>query len=402
MALIISMFIKAAIVSGMLPNKIEAKPIIKLPVIELKKENKLKYQEVAIAETNIKKPFFSNKSLDTKIDEYISNNSCETLKYNYYDLGKNRVSVFLNCGTPKSILYDYKNNEEITFKSLLTDYQKFIEESKRLLKLKYPTFVVEDISFENATYDIYENEIVGYYNSPEYGSATYKINYNEVKDLMDFSVSYDESYENEVYKLDPNKKSIAFTYDDGPSSYDLELLEILRNSHSTATFFVVGNRLNNYPKVVDALAKSKMEVGNHTYDHKSLTKLSNEKILEQITKTNNLYYSMTNKSINMLRPSYGAVNKKVLIQVGMPVILWSIDTLDWKTRNANKVYDEIMTNAKDGDIVLMHSLYKSTVEATDRAVKALYKEGYQIVSVSELASLKNRELTVGNSYLSLK
>ncbi|HBA37906.1 MAG TPA: hypothetical protein DCY94_04210, partial [Firmicutes bacterium] len=380
----------------------------------VKADTSLKYKEVEVfnekredqkGETLSKtfiKPYFKEKILDDFIDSYIENNSCLDLEYTVYDMKNGKVNVFLDCGSPKNIVYDYKNKKELSFESIVKRYPEFLEKSRDLLKLKYPTFHVEDIDFDNASYDIRESEIVGHYDSKEFGPANYKINNNEIKDFMDYDMNYDDAYENETFKLDPNKQTIAFTYDDGPSTYDLNLVELLSSSHSSATFFMVGNRIANFPTAVEKLVSSGMEIGNHTYDHKSLTSLSNTKVTEEIAKTNELFESKTGKKMTSLRPSYGAVNKRVAVQVGMPIVLWNIDTLDWKWRNADKVFDEIMKNAKDGEIVLMHSLYKTTVEATDRAIKELYKRGFQIVSVEQLAKLKGKTLLPGNTYLSIK
>ncbi len=374
----------------------------------------IRYDEVPVSleediktteeDTNgFKKPVFGKyEKLNAYVDDYIKENSCTYLDYNIYGIDASRLNLFLNCGTPKNMVFNHKTYKEESFKSLVKDYDKFIEESKRLLNLKYPKFHTKDIDFSSSVYDIKSNEIIGYYKSAEYGNATIKINYNEVKNLMNYEVHLDDAYENEKYKLDPNKKAIAFTFDDGPSNYDLKIIDALVDAHANATFFLVGNRLKNFPKSVDKMVEKGMEVGNHTYDHKSLAGLSNEKIKEQITKTNDIFYEMTNKKMGLLRPSYGAVNSRVQVQVGMPIVLWDIDTLDWKTRNAKKVYDEIMKSKKDGSIVLMHSLYASTLEAVENVLPALYKEGYQVVSVSELAELKGKPLTVGKSVLNIK
>ena len=208
---------------------------------------------------------------------------------------------------------------------------------------------------------------------------------------------YDDAYENEKFELDPNKKAIAFTFDDGPSTYDLYIIDALVASHSTATFYMVGNRMRSFPLSIDKMIKTGMEVGNHTYDHKSLTSLSDAEVKNQITKTNDLFYEMTGHKLTSLRPSYGNINNRVRVQVGMPVILWNIDTLDWKTRNAEKIYNSIINNAKDGDIVLMHSLYESTQKAVEKVLPELYKRGFQVVSVGELAKLKNYDLANGST-----
>lgn len=364
----------------------------------------IKYTEVPVEDTKalFNKPFFNNSKLDKYVDDYISKNSCSELTYSVLDLGGNKLSIFLDCGTPYNVIYNYKKKEEVKFDSLVDDKEGFVKNSKRLLNLKYPKFVTEDADMENAVYNIKANELIGYYKTKEYGDISVRINYNEIKDMLSYDMHYDDAYENEKYTLDKNKKTIAFTFDDGPSDYDLKLIDLLVDSHSTATFFVVGNRIESFPNSIHKMVESGMEVGNHTYNHKSLTGLSASAIKTQITKTNDIFKNMTGRDLTSLRPSYGAVNKKVLLQVELPVVLWNIDTLDWKTRNADKVYEVIMNNAEDGDIVLMHSLYQSTVDAVERSIKELYKKGFQVVSVSELAKLKGRELSIGKSYVAVK
>lgn len=378
----------------------------------VKADTSLKFKEVSVAlneeetkgegDSQFMKPYFKNELLDNFVDSYIELYRCNYLDYNIYDMKNGKANIFINCGTPKNIVYDYHNKIQIDMPDIIKDYSKFQEKERKLLELKYPKFHVDNLNFDETVYDIAANELVGYYSSDEYGSATYHINYNEIPNLLDFEMQYDDAYENEIFTLDRDKKAVAFTYDDGPSTYDLELADILIASHSTATFFMVGNRIANFPKSVEKLVKTGMDIGNHTYDHKSLTSLSNTKIVEEITKTNDIFKNKTGLTMNTLRPSYGAVNKRVALETGMPIILWNIDTLDWKTRNADKIYNEIIDNAKDGDIVLMHSLYKTSVEATDRAIKELYKRGFQIVSVKDLAKLKGKTLTAGNTYMSIK
>lgn len=377
---------------------------LRSPGINFHYNKNLKYEETVIAmnEGEFTKPTFDNEALNKFVDDYIEQNSCSDLAYNIYELGNNRVNLYVNCGTPKNIIYDYKNKKELSFQELSLNYEEFINKVKTLSNLKYPTFVTEDIDFESGIYNIHNNEIISFYKTKEYGDISIKINNNEIKDCMNYIMDYDDAYENEKFTFDKNKKSIAFSFDDGPADYDNELIDLLENAHATATFFVVGNRLSNFPKTVEKLAASNMEVGNHTYDHKSLARLKSDELKAEITKTNDLFYSMTNKELKLLRPSYGAVSKKVLLEVGVPVILWNIDTEDWKYRNAEKVTNKIVENAKDGDIVLMHSLYKTTVEAVEKSLKELYKQGFQVMSISEMAKLKGQQLIAGKSYLALK
>lgn len=410
-ALITVMFIKILIIDIMPVNGQEGAPVFsndkktKLEyneeIVEIEKNFPTKGEETGEPQT-FKKPIFKDEYLNEYVSDYIEKNSCEKLDFSIYELGNSQANIFLNCDNPKSIVYDYKNKKEKAFRSLTKNYDAFVTNVKRLLNLKYPTFVTEDVLFEESAYDISASEIIGYFDTNEYGLATYIINNNEIRDLMTYEMHYDDAYENEKFVLDPNKKAIAFSFDDGPSTYDLGIIDALVASHSTATFYLVGNRMKNFPDSIKKMIDNKMETGNHTYDHKSLTSLSDAKILEQITKTNSIFYEMTGQNLTSLRPSYGNVNKRVRLQAGLPIVLWSIDTLDWKSRNADKVYAEIMNNVHDGDIVLMHSLYESTLRAVEKVIPELYKQGYQIVSVGELAKLKGKTLTAGSTIWSIK
>ena len=353
-------------------------------------------------EGNFNKPVFTDENLNTFVGEYIEKNACTTLEYSIFELDKKTVNVFLNCGHPDNMIYNHTDKKRIYFDDITKNYDEFIRNFKRLLDLKYPSFVSDDISFEKAKYDIKSNEIVGYYESKEYGLISCKINNNEIKDIMMYEMQYDDAYENEKFALDPNKKTVAFTFDDGPGNYDVDLIDILTKSHASATFYVVGNRLQSYPNSIKKMLDNEMEIGNHTYDHKSLTSLSDEEVKEEITKTNDIFYEMTGEHLTSLRPSYGNINKKISLQVRMPVILWNIDTLDWKTRNPEKISAEILDNVSDGDIVLMHSIYSSTLEAVKKVLPELYKRGFQVTSVEKLAKLKKYNLTSGKTILNIK
>lgn len=202
--------------------------------------------------------------------------------------------------------------------------------------------------------------------------------------------------------LDPDKKAIALTFDDGPSKQTRKILATLAEYDGRATFFTVGERLDDYSETLQMIYDSGCQIGMHTYSHANLRKLSKSQILEEINKTNDLIYKYTGEYSHLVRPPYGAVNATVKETVEQPLINWSIDTRDWESRDANSVYNEIMNNVEDGDIILMHDLYSSTAEAVSRVVPELVAQGYQLCTIDELFKLKGIELTAGKVYLSAK
>ncbi len=191
-----------------------------------------------------------------------------------------------------------------------------------------------------------------------------------------------------VRQIDLNKPMVALTYDDGPSQYTSAILDILEQHGSAATFFVVGQRVNSYPDILRRACELHCEIGNHTYSHKTLTKISISEIQSQINMTNDAVRAITGISPVVMRPPGGAHNGTVEGSVGMPLILWSIDTLDWRTRNAARTQAAVLESVSDGDIVLMHDLYQQTAAASSVIIPELVRRGYQLITVSELADCR--------------
>lgn len=189
-------------------------------------------------------------------------------------------------------------------------------------------------------------------------------------------------------KIDKNKKMVALTYDDGPSIYTPRILKTLKENNSVATFFVVGNRVPMYSDTVKKAYGMGCEIGNHTYEHKILTRADAAGIRNQVSRTNAAVKKITGTDPIVMRPPGGAVNNMVKSQTGMPMILWSIDTLDWRTRNAASTKTAVLDHVKDGDIVLMHDLYEATTNASTTIIPTLVERGYQLVTVSELAECR--------------
>lgn len=191
-----------------------------------------------------------------------------------------------------------------------------------------------------------------------------------------------------VRQIDLNRPMAALTYDDGPSQYTSAILDLLEQHGSAATFFVVGQRVNSYPDILRRACSLHCEIGNHTYSHKTLTKISVPEIQSQVNMTNDAVRAITGISPVVMRPPGGGHNGTVEGSVGMPLILWSIDTLDWRTRNAARTQAAALQYISDGDIVLMHDLYPQTAEASSVIIPELVGRGYQLVTVSELADCR--------------
>ena len=194
-----------------------------------------------------------------------------------------------------------------------------------------------------------------------------------------------------VSAVDPSKPMIALTFDDGPSGATSRILDALEANGGRATFFMVGNRMRSYPSVINRMVALGCEPASHTWDHSYLTKLSEGQIFSNLNQVDDTLQSIAGVRTVIVRPPGGFINdasKAALAKRGTPAVLWSIDTLDWKTRNAQKTIDTVLSNVKDGDIILMHDLYETSADAAAVLIPELKNRGYQLVTVSELASYR--------------
>ena len=203
--------------------------------------------------------------------------------------------------------------------------------------------------------------------------------------------------------IDPEKKLVAFTFDDGPTKNYTSLLNILEQYGMHATFFVWGRQYNSmYEDVMKRVVEDGCEFGNHTWSHPYLTKLEPAEIQDEIEKTRALLESLTGIKDYLVRPPYGSSNGDVMENVNVPMINWSLDTADWNNGTYESVYTKLTENIQDGDIVLMHASYAYTVEAVRDAIPVLIEQGYQVVSVSELCAVRGKTLEAGRSPLNTR
>ena len=216
-----------------------------------------------------------------------------------------------------------------------------------------------------------------------------------------------KSSEDEICKIyadtiDPNKKMVALTYDDGPGQYTDAIVKCLKDNQGRATFFVLGSRVNSYKNAVKTADELGCEIANHSYSHSNLTRLSEAEIKEEMNKTDAVIKKVIGKTTTLMRTPGGATSQLVQKNVGKPIILWSIDTRDWEHRDSKKTIASVMNNVKDGDIVLMHDIHEATKVASLELIPRLRREGYQLVTVSELAKYRGIDMQKGQIYHHLR
>ena len=194
-------------------------------------------------------------------------------------------------------------------------------------------------------------------------------------------------------------KCAALTYDDGPGPHTEQLLGALAAKNVKATFFVLGRNSTGRPGVVARMAAEGHAVGNHTWGHADLVRLPPAGITEQLVRADRAIEAAAGP-VTMMRPPFGATNldvTDVTRSLGLAQIMWSVDTLDWKNRDAAKTTALALEGARPGSIILMHDIYQSTVQATPTIIDGLRRRGFTLVTVPQLLG---PDVAPGNQYFS--
>ncbi len=195
---------------------------------------------------------------------------------------------------------------------------------------------------------------------------------------------------NSVYTSQPY---IALTFDDGPHPvHTPKLLDILARERVKATFFVVGRLVDQYPEIAQRIVREGHEIANHTWSHPNLSKMSDAAVEREVVRTSDAIYKATGvRTINM-RPPYGAFTQRqrswVKSHLNHHCIMWSVDPLDWKVRNAESVRSKLVAGAHNGAILLAHDIHPTTIQAMPATIRQLKERGFQFKTVAELIELE--------------
>lgn len=193
----------------------------------------------------------------------------------------------------------------------------------------------------------------------------------------------DSISENQINKDDP--PMVALTFDDGPHSiYTKELLDGLAERNVKATFFLIGCNVEGKEDLIQRMKDEGHLIGSHTCSHVKLTDLSEDAALAEIARCNEIIESITNDSVTYIRPPYGAWTSSWSDELNMQVVLWNVDPEDWKCQNTDAIVNHIVSHISDGDIILLHDIYETSVEAALQVVDLLLEKGYQFARIDEL------------------
>lgn len=181
------------------------------------------------------------------------------------------------------------------------------------------------------------------------------------------------------------KKKIALTFDDGPhEKYTPMLLDGLKERNVSVSFFLMGKSAEKYPDIVKRIKEEGHVIGNHSYSHVQLDAMKDTDACKEMTKANQVIEEITGEMPNYVRPPFGAWSHELDCITNMIVVLWDVDPLDWQCQNKDLVVKRVVSKVKEGDIILLHDSYQSTVDATFEIIDTLEKEGYEFVTLDEI------------------
>ena len=214
-----------------------------------------------------------------------------------------------------------------------------------------------------------------------------------ISDFFDvIQSSYLTEKDEELYKkaqAEKNKKVVALTFDDGPDGNTTpQALDILAKYKIKATFFVQGKNIAGNEAILKRMQSEGHEVGNHSWNHPILTKLSLEDAKKQLTDTEDAITKVLGKSSKLMRPPYGAISDDIRNSLDLRFIMWDVDSLDWKSKNEAAILTEIQHQTSDGSIILMHDIHQPSVNSLPKVIEYLQGQGYSFVTVSELLNTR--------------
>ncbi len=188
--------------------------------------------------------------------------------------------------------------------------------------------------------------------------------------------------------VNENGPVIALTFDDGPyPKVTGHILDVLEKNGVCATFFVLGSRIEGHEDMLTRMDELGCEIGNHSFSHADLTRLSKADCQRELSDTDAEIRRVTGHEASVVRPPYGYYNKTVMSAAERPLILWTVDTNDWRGKAPGEIADYVIQQAKEGSVILMHDQQTQTADAMEMIIPTLIEEGFRFVTVSELIGL---------------
>ena len=354
---------------------------------------------VTYPETNIKKlDNVIKKYINSKYEEINSSTIELNIDYTFNIVSDRYLNITLisdidNINDNKkdiiTYIYDKNNNKLLTIDNMVS--QNSLQTIKEIIKKENINLDVDIDNLDKITFD--EDYIYIYFNNNNDDIIKIDVPIYDIEFLLDTQVTNQETTTKTIQSsnskmINPYQKVVAITFDDGPSKYTNDIIDFLYENDANATFFVLGNKVKYYGNTINKSISYGNEIGNHSYNHKSLNHLSKEEFLYQINTTQDVIYETTGYTPKYLRPTYGNTNKQLKQYTSLEIVLWNVDPEDWKYKNSKTIAKRVLNKVKDESIVLLHDTKERTLNALKIIIPELKKQGYQFVTISELKEVQ--------------
>ena len=346
----------------------------------------------------VNQTYYNFKNMDSSVIPELN------ISYTYKEVNDDIINVSLKTeivtdktiNKIKTFTYNKTNNKFLMMEDLVDDLTGLDYEIKKKLLEKYQDADMDYLS--NVSYDYFtidDENLTLYFNPAEIKSKHDELIYIDVpldslKMLVDININEGKDTYLSIKKknVSIDDKVVALTFDDGPSKYTNKILDVLKKYNACGTFFLIGNKVEFYSDTLRRMLEEGSEIGNHSYDHKLLTRLSKEEFQEEINKTQVAIKKVTGFTPTLFRPTYGGYTNTLKSYTDLKFVLWDVDSRDWQVKTKNRILKNVLPNVKSGSIILMHDNHEYSLNALEEMIESLKKQGYKFVTVTELLELK--------------
>ena len=340
--------------------------------------------------------FVSTSDMSTNIPGVrrteISSQTYKVSGFKFQSLGKKKSrSILLTAANQRfslsDLLADFGKG-----KALFTERIKTDLEAKQVAPEQVGTYLTafEQMDLQQAEFSYEASQVILHLSEQAVGLSQVTVNISSFFDMVNGQYLTDtdrqayEAYQAEKQRQ-ATERMVALTFDDGPNPKTTPmLLDILKKYNAKATFFILGQNIPGNEEIVKRMVAEGHEVANHSWSHPNFKTLSPEQIKQEVEQTQSALEKITGRRPTMIRPPYGSVNQMVMDAMNLPAMYWSVDSLDWKSRDPKAILEVVKANTRPGSIILMHDIHQSTVDSMDSVLQHLQAQGYSLDTLPNL------------------